>query len=128
MSVVDTILRSNTQRDVETPQLAIEPFTISQEKKIKDRFDGLFQDILDKESMKKPGNDEDIQSSKDDQEDPLQVPAGPMTRARAKKIKETLNGLIQELLDQENIHKSIGYDIHQVQPLLSMIQAPESPK
>ncbi|CAN8271761.1 unnamed protein product [Cochlearia groenlandica] len=73
-------------------------------------------------------HDEDIQSSKDDQEDPLQVPAGPMTRARAKKIKEALNGLIQELLDQENIHKSIGYDIHQVQPLLSMIQAQESPK
>ncbi|CAN8271450.1 unnamed protein product [Cochlearia groenlandica] len=125
----DTILRSNKQRDVETPQLAIEPFTISQDKKIKDGFGGLFQDILDKESLKKPmGNDEDIQSSKDDQEDALQVPIGPMTRARGKQIKETLTGLIRELLDKENIQKSIGYDIHQVQPLLNMIQAHKSPK
>ncbi|CAN8289066.1 unnamed protein product, partial [Cochlearia groenlandica] len=58
--------------------------------------------------------------------DPLQVPVGPMTRVRAMKFKEALNGLIQELLDKENIHKTIGYDVHQVQPLLSMIQAQES--
>ena len=29
--------------------------------------------------------------------DPLQVPVGPITRARAKKFKEALNGLIQDL-------------------------------
>ena len=27
--------------------------------------------------------------------DPVQVPVGPVTRARAKKFKEALNGLIQ---------------------------------
>ena len=29
--------------------------------------------------------------------DPLHVPVGPITKARSKKIKETLNGLIQEI-------------------------------
>ena len=29
--------------------------------------------------------------------DPLHVPVGPITRARSKKIKEALNGLIQEI-------------------------------
>ena len=28
--------------------------------------------------------------------DPLQIPSGPITRARAKQIKEALNGLVQE--------------------------------
>ena len=29
--------------------------------------------------------------------DPIQVPVGPITRARAKKFKEALNGLIHEV-------------------------------
>ena len=29
--------------------------------------------------------------------DPLNVPVGPITKARSKKIKEALNGLIQEI-------------------------------
>ena len=28
--------------------------------------------------------------------DPFQIPSGPITRARAKQIKEALNGLVQE--------------------------------
>ena len=36
------------------------------------------------------GNDENQQAFKD----PLHVPVGPITRARSKKIKEALNGLI----------------------------------
>ena len=39
------------------------------------------------------GNDENQQAFKD----PLHVPVGPITRARSKKIKEALNGLIQEI-------------------------------
>ena len=30
------------------------------------------------------------------QRDPLHVPVGPITRARAKRFKEALNGLIQD--------------------------------
>ena len=41
--------------------------------------------------------------------DPLHVPVGPITRARSKKIKETLNGLIQEILADSNAgHSKLG--------------------
>ena len=34
--------------------------------------------------------------------DPLHVPVGPITRTRSKKIKEALNGLIQEIWTDSN--------------------------
>jgi len=41
--------------------------------------------------------------------DPLHVPAGPITRARFKKIKEALNGLIQEIWGDSKIgHSKLG--------------------
>ena len=43
--------------------------------------------------FEKRGNDENQQAFKD----PLHVSVGPITRARPKKIKEALNGLIQEI-------------------------------
>ena len=39
--------------------------------------------------------------------DPIQVPVGPITRARAKKFKEALNGLIYEIWNQVNLCKPI---------------------
>ncbi|KAL8521206.1 hypothetical protein ACS0TY_011662 [Phlomoides rotata] len=39
---------------------------------------------------------------------PIQVPNGPVTRERAKKFKEVLNGLIQEVWTQENARRPIG--------------------
>ena len=40
---------------------------------------------------------------------PLHVPVGPITRARSKKIKEALNGLIQEIwIDSKMRHSKIG--------------------
>ena len=48
----------------------------------------------------------------DDQQvfkDPLHVPIGPITKARSKKIKEALNGLIQEILANSNAgHSKLG--------------------
>ena len=38
--------------------------------------------------------------------DPLHVPVGPITKARSKKIKEALNGLIQEIWADSNIGRS----------------------
>ena len=39
----------------------------------------------------------------------MHVPAGPITRTRSKKIKKTLNGLIQEILVDSNIgHSKFG--------------------
>uniref|UniRef100_A0A2N9ILF7 Uncharacterized protein n=1 Tax=Fagus sylvatica TaxID=28930 RepID=A0A2N9ILF7_FAGSY len=40
--------------------------------------------------------------------DLVQVPIGPVTRARAKKFKDVLNGLIQELWAQANSWRPIG--------------------
>ena len=44
------------------------------------------------------GNDEKQHTIRD----PLHVPVGPITRARSKKIKEALNGPIQEILADSN--------------------------
>ena len=39
----------------------------------------------------------------------MHVPVGPITRARSKKIKEALNGLIQEILTDSNAgHFKLG--------------------
>ena len=35
--------------------------------------------------------------------DPIQVPIGPVTRSRAKKFKEVLNGLIQQVCEEANM-------------------------
>ena len=41
--------------------------------------------------------------------DPLHVLVGPITKARSKKIKETLNGLIQEIwVDSNAVHFELG--------------------
>ena len=50
-------------------------------------------------------HDENQQALKD----PLHVPVEPITRARSKKIKEALNGLIQEILADSNTgHSKLG--------------------
>ena len=51
------------------------------------------------------GNDENQQAFKD----PLHVLVGPITSARSKKIKEALNGLIQEIwADSNTKHSKLG--------------------
>ncbi|RVW12431.1 Transposon Ty3-I Gag-Pol polyprotein [Vitis vinifera] len=55
--------------------------------------------------FEKSGNDENQQAFKD----PLHVPVGPITKARSKKIKEALNGLIQEIWADSNVgHSKFG--------------------
>ena len=50
-------------------------------------------------------NDENQQAIKD----PLHVPIRPITKARSKKIKEALNGLIQEIwVDSNAGHSKLG--------------------
>ena len=50
-------------------------------------------------------HDENQQAFKD----PLHVPVGPITKARSKKIKEALNGLIQEIWANSNAgHSKLG--------------------
>lgn len=61
---------------------------------------------MDCQARRRDVCDEDIISNKDDEEDLLLLPNGPVSRARAKKIKDALNELIQEILDKENIQKT----------------------
>ena len=45
-------------------------------------------------------SDEDIKAVRN-AHNPIQVPIGPVTRARAKRFKEELNNLVQRVLQQE---------------------------
>ena len=57
--------------------------------------------------------------------DPVQVPIGPVTRARAKKFKELLNGLIQEAWAQANSWRPIEQDPREPQRIVNLIQVLE---
>jgi len=57
--------------------------------------------------------------------DLVQVPIGPVTRARAKKFKDVLNGLIQELWAQPNSWRPIEHDPRGQQRIVTLIQVLE---
>ena len=56
--------------------------------------------------------------------DPLHVPVGPITKARSKKIKEALNGLIQEIWADSNTGHS-KLDPKEDEGVINLIQAIE---
>ncbi|KAM7486464.1 hypothetical protein LguiA_002473 [Lonicera macranthoides] len=69
-------------------------------------------DDLRTNPFQEEGNDEDAASTGSSIRiercsDPIQVPVGPITRARAKKFKEALNGLIQATWAQANSWRPI---------------------
>ena len=56
---------------------------------------------------------------------PLEVPIGPITRARTKKLKEALNGLnIRSKIDLERLGT---FKEHEGQPLIHTVQVQEKP-
>ena len=57
--------------------------------------------------------------------DLVQVPIGLVTRARAKKFKDVLNGLIQELWVQANSWRPIEHDPRGQQKIVNLIQVLE---
>jgi hypothetical protein len=57
--------------------------------------------------------------------DLIQVPIGPVTRAQAKKFKDVLNGLIQELWAQANSWRPIEHDPQWQQRIVTLIQVLE---
>ena len=66
-------------------------------------------------------SDENQQAFKD----PLHVPVGPITKARSKKIKEALNGLIQDIWANSNAgHSKAGPK--EDEGVINLIQAIES--
>jgi hypothetical protein len=68
------------------------------------------------------GNDEDQGTTS---KDLAQVPIGPVTRARAKKFKDVLNGLVQELWAQANSWMPIEHDPRGQQRIVTLIQVLE---
>ena len=69
---------------------------------------------------KDPVTDENHKAFKD----PLHVPVGHITKARSKKIKEALNGLIQEIWADSNTGHS-KFDPKEDEGVINLIQAIE---
>jgi len=59
--------------------------------------------------------------------DPLEVPIGPITRARAKKLKEALNGLVQNIWSKMDLEGLGIFKEHEGQPLIHLVQVQEEP-
>ena len=57
--------------------------------------------------------------------DPIQVPIGPVTKARAKRFKETLNGLIQHIWAEKHLCRSKEESLRGPQDWITMIRALE---
>jgi len=59
--------------------------------------------------------------------DPLEVPIGPITRARAKKLKEALNELVQNIWSKIDLERLQTFKEHEGQPLIHLVQVQEEP-
>ena len=57
--------------------------------------------------------------------DPLEVSIGSITRARAKKIKEALNGLVQNIWSKMDLEGLGAFKEHEGQPLIHLVQVQE---
>ncbi|XP_052188792.1 uncharacterized protein LOC127799098 [Diospyros lotus] len=71
------------------------------------------------------GNDEnhhEEQADSNHSSDPLHVPVGPITRARAKRLKEALNGLVLDMWANQNYQDS---DLKSKQDVINIIWAQE---
>jgi len=55
------------------------------------------------------------------------VPIGLITRARAKKLKEALNGLVQNIWSIMDLEGFKTFEEHKGQPLIHLIQVQEEP-
>ena len=57
--------------------------------------------------------------------DPLEVPIGPITRARANKLKKALNGLVQNIWSKMDLERLGTFKEHEGQPLIHLVQVQE---
>ena len=62
--------------------------------------------------------DNDGNQSGSSLKDPLQVPDGPITRLRAKKIKEAMQGLVQSTWDEVSKSPTIKVGLKEGEPIL----------
>jgi hypothetical protein len=74
------------------------------------------------------GDDADQPNTKRDYaKNPLEVPIEPITRARAKKLKEALNGLVQNIWSKIDLEGLGTFKEHEGQPLIHLVQVQEEP-
>ena len=59
--------------------------------------------------------------------DPLEVPIGPITRARAKKLKKALNELVQNIWSKMDLERFGTFKEHEGHPLIHLFQVQEKP-
>ena len=59
--------------------------------------------------------------------DPLEVPIGPITKARAKKLKEALNGLVQNICSKMDLERPGTFKEHEGQTLIHLVQVQDEP-
>jgi hypothetical protein len=59
--------------------------------------------------------------------DPLEVPIRPITRARAEKLKEALNGLVQNIWSKMDLEGLRTFKEHEGQPLIHLVKVQEEP-
>jgi 2'-5' RNA ligase len=57
----------------------------------------------------------------------LEVPIGPITRARVKKLKEALNELVQNIWSKMDLERLGTFKEHEGQPLILLVQVQEEP-
>jgi hypothetical protein len=73
-------------------------------------------------------SDEDQANTKHNHaNDPWEVPIGPITRAKANKLKEELNGLVQNIWSNMDLEGLGTFKKHEEQPLIHLIQVQEEP-
>jgi len=71
------------------------------------------------------GDDADKPNTKhNDANDSLEVLIGPITRARAKKLKEALNGLVQNIWSKMDLEGLETFKKHEGQPFNSSSSGP----
>ena len=76
----------------------------------------------------KRNNDADQPNTKRNHaNDPLEVPIGPTTRARAKKLKEALNEPVQNLWCKMDLEGLETFKEHDGQPLILLVHVQEEP-
>jgi 2'-5' RNA ligase len=57
----------------------------------------------------------------------LEVPIGTITRDRANKLKEALNGLVQNMWSKMDLEGLWTFKEHEGQPIIHLIQVQEEP-
>ncbi|KAK0587821.1 hypothetical protein LWI29_029480 [Acer saccharum] len=138
----DEDVASTRSWNVDPIQVPIGPVTRARARKFQNALSGLIQGIWAQASTWRPiegdeldlrtnpfqeeGNDEDVASTRSWNVDPIQVPIGPVTRARARKFQNALSGLIQGIWAQASTWRPIEGDERNLQPITNMIQVQES--